>query len=43
MLGPLHVLQALGGWECVVWMVRKYAHLSTAHLAEYVERVSSLR
>jgi len=28
---PLHVLQELGGWECVE-MVRKYAHLSTAHL-----------
>ena len=24
-------------------MVRKYAHLSTVHLAEYVDRVSSLR
>jgi integrase len=39
---PLHVLQELGGWECVE-MVRKYAHLSTAHLAEYVDRLSSLR
>ena len=39
---PLHVLQELGGWECVE-MVRKYAHLSTVHLAEYVDRVSSLR
>lgn len=39
---PLHVLQELGGWECVE-MVRKYAHLSTAHLAEYVDRVSNLR
>jgi integrase len=39
---PLHVLQELGGWECVE-MVRKYAHLSTAHLTEYVDRVSSLR
>lgn len=35
---PLHVLQELGGWECVE-MVRKYAHLSTAHLHEYVDRV----
>ena len=35
---PLHVLQELGGWECVE-MVRKYAHLSTAHLREYVDRV----
>jgi integrase len=39
---PLHVLQELGGWECVE-MVRKYAHLSTTHLAEYVDRVSQLR
>jgi len=39
---PLHVLQELGGWECVD-MVRKYAHLSTAHLTEYVDHVSSLR
>ncbi len=39
---PLHVLQELGGWECAE-MVRKYAHLSTAHLAEYVDRVSNVR
>ena len=39
---PLHVLQELGGWECVE-MVRKYAHFSTAHLTEYVDRVSSVR
>jgi hypothetical protein len=39
---PLHVLQELGGWECVE-MVRKYAHLSTEHLADYVDRLSSLR
>lgn len=32
---PLHVLQELGGWESAD-MVRKYAHLSTAHLADYV-------
>ena len=37
---PLHVLQELGGWECVE-MVRKYAHFSTVHLAEYVDRVSN--
>jgi len=35
---PLHVLQELGGWECVE-MVRKYAHLSTEHLAAYVARL----
>lgn len=39
---PLHVLQELGGWECVE-MVRKYAHLSSAHLAEYVDRLSNFR
>lgn len=32
---PLHVLQELGGWESVE-MVRRYAHLSGEHLAEYV-------
>jgi integrase len=36
---PLHVLQELGGWESVE-MVRRYAHLSTTHLAEYVDRLS---
>ena len=36
---PLHVLQELGGWESVE-MVRRYAHLSSDHLAEYVERMS---
>jgi len=39
---PLHVLQELGGWESAE-MVRKYSHLSTVHLTEYVDRVSSLR
>ncbi len=29
---PLHVLQELGGWECVE-MVRKYVHFSSEHLA----------
>ena len=36
---PLHVLQELGGWESAE-MVRRYAHLSSEHLAEYVERMS---
>ena len=36
---PLHVLQELGGWECAE-MVRRYAHLSTSHLHEYVDRVA---
>jgi len=39
---PLHVLQELGGWECVV-MVRKYAHFSSEHLAAYVDRLSGLQ
>jgi integrase len=39
---PLHVLQELGGWESVE-MVRRYAHLSTVHLTEYVDRLASLR
>ena len=32
-----------GRWLECVEMVRKYAHLSTAHLTDYVDRVSSLR
>nr|WP_305080254.1 tyrosine-type recombinase/integrase [Methylococcus sp. Mc7] len=32
---PLHVLQELGGWESVE-MVKRYAHLSGEHLAQYV-------
>ena len=39
---PLHVLQELGGWECVE-MVRKYAHLSSEHLAGYVDRLSGMK
>ena len=39
---PLHVLQELGGWESVE-MVRRYAHLSSAHLAEYVDRMAQYR
>lgn len=39
---PLHVLQELGGWESAE-MVRRYAHLSSEHLAEYVDRLSGLR
>lgn len=38
---PLHVLQELGGWESAE-MVRRYAHLSSDHLAQYVDRVSGL-
>ena len=39
---PLHVLQELGGWESAE-MVRRYAHLSSEHLAEYVDRLSGLQ
>lgn len=35
---PLHVLQELGGWASAE-MVRVYAHLSTAHLREHVDRL----
>ena len=38
---PLYVLQELGGWESVE-MVRKYAHLSTAHLVGFVDRLSGI-
>jgi integrase len=37
---PLHALQELGGWECAE-MVRRYAHLSSEHLAVYAERMSA--
>ncbi|MEE8512222.1 MAG: tyrosine-type recombinase/integrase [Acidiferrobacterales bacterium] len=36
---PLHVLQELGAWESAD-MVKRYAHLSASHLAEYAERVA---
>ena len=39
---PLHVLQELSGWESAE-TVRRYAHLSSEHLAPYVERFSPLR
>ena len=39
---PLYVLQELGGWESVE-MVRRYAHLSTAHLVGYVDRLSGIK
>lgn len=39
---PLHVLQELGGWECVE-MVRKYAHLSSDHLVDFVDRLSGMK
>jgi integrase len=38
---PLHVLQELGAWESVE-MVRRYAHLSSDHLVQYVDRVSTM-
>jgi integrase len=37
---PLNVLQEMGGWETPA-MVNRYAHLSSEHLAEYAERISS--
>lgn len=36
---PLHVLQELGGWESVE-MVRRYAHFSADHLAEYAQSMT---
>ncbi len=39
---PLHVLQELGGWSDFE-MVRRYAHLSVEHLAEYAERLTENR
>lgn len=38
---PLAVLKELGGWADYD-MVQKYAHLSSDHLAEYVERISGM-
>lgn len=38
---PLHVLQELGGWESAE-MVRRHAHLSSEHLAQYVDKLSGL-
>ena len=39
---PLHVLQELGGWSDYE-MVRRYAHLSVEHLAEYADSLSEIR
>ncbi len=39
---PPNVLQELGGWESAD-MVRRYAHLSPDHLAEFAERLSQPR
>ncbi len=36
---PLHALQELGGWSCAD-MVRRYAHLSSEHLAAYAENMT---
>ncbi len=38
---PLNVLQELGGWESAQ-MVRRYAHFSASHLAEYASRLPPL-
>lgn len=39
---PLNVLQELGGWASAE-MVQRYAHLSTEHLANYVDRRVGLK
>ncbi|MCK4951842.1 MAG: site-specific integrase, partial [Gammaproteobacteria bacterium] len=39
---PLYILQELGGWESIE-MVKRYAHLSPDHLAEYVEKLAQPR
>jgi beta-glucosidase/6-phospho-beta-glucosidase/beta-galactosidase len=36
---PLHILQELGGWESSE-MVRRYAHLSSDHLAEHANKLA---
>jgi len=36
---PVHALQELGGWSNAE-MVRRYAHLSADHLAQYAERLT---
>jgi integrase len=39
---PLNVLQELGGWASAE-MVQRYAHLSTEHLAQWVNRRTGLK
>ena len=39
---PLYALQELGGWESPE-MVRRYAHLSSEHLAPYADRLCALK
>jgi integrase len=39
---PLHVLKELGGWASMD-MVMVYAHLSSSHLTEYVDRLSKFK
>ncbi|MDJ6915229.1 site-specific integrase [Salmonella enterica] len=38
---PLFVLQEMGGWESLE-MVKRYAHLSSTHLAEYACRLDEI-
>ena len=38
---PMNVLQELGGWSGQE-MVRRYAHLSSEHLAEYANKLQGL-
>lgn len=42
MILPQCILQELGGWESIE-VVKRYAHLSTDHLADYADRLSSLK
>lgn len=39
---PLNVLQELGGWESAE-MVQRYCHLSSDHLAGYVDRLAAFQ
>jgi len=39
---PMYVLQELGGWSSAE-MVRRYAHLSSEHLAKYAEQMSTIQ
>ena len=38
---PLHDLQELGGWESAE-MVRRYAHLTPAHLAKHAAKLGTI-
>lgn len=38
---PLPALQEMGGWESIE-MVRRYAHLSPAHLQEHAKNIDDI-